>query len=73
MEWVSRITTVALEMVIPGLLGLWADSYFQTKFVVAIVGFVLGFAVAMRHLLRMTAAPKSDESLRQDNQDSKRP
>ena len=54
-EWVSRITTVALEMVVPGLIGQWLDHRWQTQFL-GPAGFVLGVAAGMWHLLRMTAA-----------------
>jgi hypothetical protein len=32
MTWVSKITTVALEMILPGLAGLWLDSQLETRF-----------------------------------------
>ncbi len=65
MEWVSRITTVALEMVLPGVFGGWLDKQFGTAFL-ALAGFVLGFAVGFWHLLRMTKAAgrRSAESSR---------
>ena len=51
--WASRIMTVSLEMVVPGLLGFWADNYFGTRAVFTIVGFVGGMCLGMWHLLRM--------------------
>jgi hypothetical protein len=53
MEWVSRITTVALEMVLPGIGGQWIDARYGTS-VFGPIGFVLGLVVGMWHLLRMT-------------------
>ena len=53
MEWVAKITTVALEMVLPGLLGEWLDGKFGTNFL-ALVGFALGITVGVMHLLAMT-------------------
>ena len=32
MEWVSRITALAMAMVLPGLLGYWIDSKIGTRF-----------------------------------------
>jgi ATP synthase protein I len=50
MEWVSRITTVALEMVIPGVIGWFVDRALGTSFI-AIVGFGLGLVGGMYHLI----------------------
>ena len=52
-QWVSRITTVALEMVLPGLAGHWLDQRLGTGFLV-LVGFVLGLTCGLWHLLAMT-------------------
>ena len=56
MEWVAILTTIALEMVLPGLAGQWLDRRLGTRFLV-LVGFVLGLSVGMWHLLQVT---KSD-------------
>ena len=50
--WVARMTTVILEMVLPGLGGQWLDSRWGTNFLV-VIGFGLGFAVGLFHLLQM--------------------
>lgn len=60
-EWVSRITTVALEMVLPGILGAWLDGKWGTSFL-GLVGFAFGVAVGLWHLLRMTKATTSGRS-----------
>lgn len=57
-EWVSRITTVSLEMVVPGVVGYWLDHRWQTHFL-APLGFVFGVVAGMWHLLRMTASSGS--------------
>lgn len=54
-EWVARITTVALVMVLPGVAGWWLDSRLQTRFLVA-VGFGLGLALGMVYLLILSGA-----------------
>jgi hypothetical protein len=59
MEWVSRITTVALEMVLPGIGGQWLDARYGTS-VFGPLGFVLGLVVGMWHLLRMTKSPRPE-------------
>jgi hypothetical protein len=53
MQWVSRITTVGLEMVLPGLGGLWLDGRWGTSFL-GLVGFALGMTLGIWHLLQMT-------------------
>lgn len=64
MEWSSKITTVALEMVLPAAGGYWVDLKLGTKFVFVLLGMVLGLAVGMRHLIRMTATKKSPSDRR---------
>ena len=55
LEWVSRITAVAMAMVLPGLLGYWLDSKLGTGFL-APVGFVVGIVGGMWSLLALTGA-----------------
>lgn len=55
MEWVARITTVALEMVLPGLAGDWLDDLLGTSFLV-FIGFGLGLTAGIVHLLAMTGS-----------------
>lgn len=46
MAWVSRITTISLEMVVPALAGHFADKFFGTQFLVLLgagFGMLLGF------------------------------
>ena len=47
--------TVSLEMILPGLAGLWIDSRLGTKVVFALIGFAVGMSSAIWHLLRMTS------------------
>lgn len=67
MEWVTRITTVALEMVLPGLAGLWFDRRLGTGFFV-LIGFGLGMVVGIWHLLVMTGSvgKKNKNSSKED-------
>src|SRR5690242_20101929 len=53
MEWVSQITTVVAEMVLPGFAGQWLDHRWGTKFL-TLVGFALGLTVGICHLIAMT-------------------
>ncbi len=61
LEWSSRITGVALEMVLPALLGYWLDQKLGTRLLFLILGAVMGFAMGLSSLLRMTRPPKSDD------------
>ena len=60
MRWASKISTVALEMVLPGLAGLWLDHQFKTRFL-ALLGFTLGVPLGIRHLLVMTKPQREIE------------
>lgn len=62
MEWVTQITTVSLEMSLPAAGGYWLDTKWGTSPWVMIVGAVLGFYVAMKHL--MALSQKSNRSPR---------
>jgi F0F1-type ATP synthase assembly protein I len=53
MEWVAKITTVGMEMVLPAVAGRYLDKYLQTRYWV-VVGLVLGGALGFWHLMRMT-------------------
>jgi cyanate permease len=64
LEWVSRIMTVALEMVLPGILGLWIDRRLGIPLVFTLLGFGLGGSLSMWHLLRMTRLPSAEKKSR---------
>ena len=53
MEWVSRITTISLEMVLPGIAGQWLDQKWGTSFL-ALAGFALGLTIGIWHLLAIS-------------------
>jgi hypothetical protein len=53
MEWVAKITTVALEMFLPAVGGGYLDRRLGTNYW-ALVGVVVGLVVGMWHLLLMT-------------------
>lgn len=60
-EWVAKITTVALEMVLPGIFCLWLDQRWGTSFL-GMIGFVLGVTLGIWHLLQMTPTSKRRRS-----------
>jgi len=53
-QWTSRLTSIALEMALPPLGGVWLDRKFGTVPVFMVVGMLVGFAVAMIHLFQMS-------------------
>ena len=69
MEWVSRIMTVVLEMVLPGLAGQWLDEQWGTGFL-ALLGFALGITFAIWHLLVMTGSIRRKTKRRSSEKDS---
>ena len=58
MEWVAKITTVALEMALPAIGGGFLDRKFNTSYW-ALIGVVVGMVVGMWHLLQMTRTPSA--------------
>ena len=59
-QWVAKITTVALEMFLPAVLGGYLDRRFGTGYL-ALVGLVFGVVLGIWHLLQMTKAPPQGE------------
>ena len=57
MQWVSRITTVGLMMVLPTLGGRWLDERRGTNYW-ALIGLVLGLTIGMWQLLQIAGGKK---------------
>jgi hypothetical protein len=53
MEWVTKITTVGLEMALPAIGGAYLDQRLRSTYW-ALIGLVFGVVVGMWHLLQMT-------------------
>ena len=53
--WVQQITTISLEMALPAGVGYWLDRRWGTDPWLVSAGALLGFVVAMRHLLQLAA------------------
>ena len=60
-SWAGRIMTVALEMVFPGVVGVWLDRLLGSVAVFTVLGFGGGLVLGMWHLIRMTSR-KGDPS-----------
>lgn len=59
-EWVAKITTVAFEFFLPGLLGQWADRRWGTNFL-GLFGLAMGMALGLWHLVRMSSARRDSD------------
>jgi ATP synthase protein I len=54
MQWVSRITSIGIEMVLPGVIGYWIDQRLGTKIVFLILGLIVGFVGGIMQLIKLT-------------------
>jgi F0F1-type ATP synthase assembly protein I len=53
--WSTRIMVIAIEMVVPGLLGYYfLDQKLGTKMLFLLIGLGIGMTGAILHLVRMT-------------------
>ncbi len=57
--WVSRITTISIQMVLPGVVGYWIDQQLRTKALFTLLGFGLGMGIGMWQLILAT---RTDEN-----------
>ncbi len=62
-EWSSRIMSIALEMVLPGVAGMWLDRRLGTKFVFTLGGFGLGMFAALWHLTHLVGGSKATNDI----------
>ncbi len=46
-QWASRVTSIALEMTLPPIVGVWLDGKMGTGFAFLTVGAILGFVTGM--------------------------
>ena len=61
-QWSVRVTTIAIEMVLPGVLGIWVDRKLGTRFLFTLLGLALGMWLALRELLGMARAAERSEA-----------
>jgi hypothetical protein len=61
-QWVSRITIVAFEMVLPGLAGYWLDQKLGSVVLFMLVGFALGCTAATVHLTQMVRPERDSDA-----------
>lgn len=54
MEWSSTVTTISIEMVVPGLVGYWVDQRLGTAPLLLVIGMALGVPLGIWQLVRIT-------------------
>ncbi|MFK7777541.1 MAG: AtpZ/AtpI family protein [Gimesia sp.] len=59
--WVSRLTTVSLEMALPAFFGLWLDKKWGTTPLLTAICAILGFVCGLTHLLQMAKEAERNE------------
>lgn len=69
--WVSRLTTVSLEMALPAFFGHWLDKKWGTTPILTAIGALLGFIGGLTHLLQMAKEAERRE-LKSKNQSAKK-
>ena len=52
-QWAARASAIALEMVVPALLGIGLDRLLGTVALFAIVGVILGMALGFWQLIKI--------------------
>lgn len=57
LEWVAKITTVGLIMVLPAAIGQYADRRWGTSFL-GLSGLLFGVVAGIWQLLRMVSKPQ---------------
>ena len=60
LNWVSKITTVALVMAVPGIVGRWLDYQLDTPFL-SPLGLAFGALLGLWHLIQMTKGGVGDK------------
>ena len=64
---VSYVISIALEMVVPGVLGYWIDYHLGTKLLFAVLGFAFGMSYGVWQLVRL-GQNETDHGLLDGNQ-----
>ena len=64
--WASRITTVAIGMIVPGLVGFWLDHRLGTLILFTLIGFGLGVTTGAWQLVRMASSKNYDKQKKED-------
>jgi len=54
------VTTISLEMSLPGVLGFWLDKRWGTAVLCTILGVAIGFSLGMFHLIKLAKSPPGE-------------
>lgn len=57
--WATRISSIALQAVVPAVVGYWLDGRWGTFPWLLVVGSAVGLVILIRELLRITSVPPS--------------
>jgi len=55
-QWASRSSVIALEMVVPAVIGVGLDRLFGTVVLFAILGAILGMALVFWQLIKIATS-----------------
>jgi F0F1-type ATP synthase assembly protein I len=66
LHWASQVTTISIEMVLPILLGVWADHQWGTKFAFTVLGAAAGLWLGIWSLMRIAKILSEDEEKDRD-------
>jgi F0F1-type ATP synthase assembly protein I len=72
MEWSVQIMTIALEMVVPILIGAWIDGRLGTKGIIATAGGVAGMTLGIWSLLRLVKPLSNSRNQKPDRNEHPR-
>jgi len=50
------VTTISLEMVLPGVIGFWIDCQLGTVMLFLVLGVILGVTAGIIHLVRLASS-----------------
>jgi hypothetical protein len=69
MRWASQVTTICIEMVLPIVLGVWADRRLGTKFAMTLLGVAAGLWLGIWSLIRLGKTVEAEDH-QGDNRDN---
>jgi F0F1-type ATP synthase assembly protein I len=70
MHWASQVMTISIEMVLPVLLGVWADRSWGTKFAFTMLGAAAGLWLGIWSLMRIAKQLAAGDKTRANGADS---
>jgi len=59
-QWAARASAIALEMVVPAILGIGLDRLLGTVALFAILGVILGMALGFWQLIKIAKAANNE-------------